>query len=76
MKLITTERKLKIIATLLSIGMITVIFLWITTHRIHRIQIEKLNTENQRHKLTRQNLFTNNSNLRNQYYEYYESRTK
>ena len=46
MKTITTERKFKIATTLLAIALITSIFLWITNQRIHRIEVEKLKTEN------------------------------
>lgn len=44
--MITTERKFKIATTLLSIALITCLFLWATTQRIHRMEIEKLKTEN------------------------------
>jgi hypothetical protein len=48
MNAITTERKLKIVITLLTITLITCIFLWITSQRINRIEIEKLKVENAR----------------------------
>lgn len=41
----TTERKLKIIITLLVIVHITGIFLWFTNERNHRIKLEQLETE-------------------------------
>lgn len=44
--MITTERKFKIATTLLSIALITCLFLWITIQRNHRIEIEKLKKEN------------------------------
>jgi uncharacterized membrane protein YkgB len=48
METITKERKLKIVITLLTITLITCIFLWITSQRNHRIEVDKLKTENAR----------------------------
>jgi hypothetical protein len=45
----TTERKLKIIITLLVIVQITGIFLLITNQRNHRIELEQLETEKSKH---------------------------
>jgi hypothetical protein len=46
--LITTERKLKILLTFISIGFITCIFLWITSQRNITIENRNLKAENEK----------------------------